>query len=134
MLALIALLDKATWWAGIFCGLAICFQVQVGFWGTLALGVSVLLAWRDFGWRRIFPFALITVLMGLPLLLIAHHYDAASWDEKREHAAQIGVQFADPLHVDPEYFHGNLLFAILVVITAGSVWLFRRIVPAFEAR
>ena len=134
LLALIAIFDKATLKAGIYCGLAISFHVLVGFWGTFALAVALLMAWRDFGWRRILTFGLIPALINLPLLIVAHHYDAVSTDANRELAAQIGVLVADPLHVDPYYFHGAVLFAILVLLTAVSVWLYRKLVPAFEAR
>lgn len=134
LLALTAIFDKATLKAGIYCGLAISFHVLVGFWGTLALSVALLLAWRDYGWRKIFTFSLIPVVMNLPMVIITHRYDAMSTDANRELAAKIGVLVDDPMHLDPTYFHGAVLFAILVVMTAGSVWLYRRVVPAFEAR
>ncbi len=134
LLALCAIFDKAMLKAGIYCGLAISFHVLVGFWGTLALGIASLMAWRDFGWRRILTFGLIPVVINLPLVIITHRYYAMGTDADRELAAKIGVLIDDPMHIDPDYFHGAALFSILVVMTAGSVWLFRKIVPAFEAR
>jgi hypothetical protein len=77
---------------------------------------------------------LLPALINLPLFLIAMRYDAAGTSAERAAAAQIGVMFADPLHLDPDYFNGKILFGVLVLMTAGCWWLSRRIVPAFEAR
>ena len=134
LLALIAVFDKSMVKAGIFCGLAISFHFLVGLWGGVAIGIAVLAAWREFGWRKISTFALVPTLINLPLAMIALKYDAVSTDANRAISSQLAVEFADPLHLDPDYFHGILLFAALVVMTAASVWLYGKILPKFEAR
>lgn len=119
MLALEALLRKRLMLAALFCGLSWWFHVPVAAWGTLGVSGAIVLRFRDFGFKRLLQFGLISAALILPMVFIALKYTSSSGlIGANSYADWLVVVFRNPHHVDPNYFHGGREFLKLCACTA----------------
>jgi len=102
--------------AAILCGLSWWFHVPVAAWTTLAIGVVLIVCFRDYGKRRFLQFSLITGALLTPMVLVALKYTSNSGLVGEDaYADWIVVVFRNPHHLDPNYFHGGIEFFKMIL-------------------
>lgn len=114
------LLVRRSWLAGLMGGLATTFHVIVGFWGSLALGLT-LLTRRSYGWRDRGVAAGVWLLAAAPAIyFVLHHLGGAAEAVGSVDADWIYVYFRNPQHNDPSYW-GSAAFDDLPLVGAGAL-------------
>ena len=133
-LALDAVLRKRLGVAGVYCGLATSCHILVGAWGTVALGGALLLCFRDYGWRRVLPFSLVSASVSIPIAVISLSFNLPGTPAMRRAADQLAVLFCDPFHIDPVYFGGWEELAALILLGGCAAIAFRKLLPSSHAK
>jgi hypothetical protein len=109
ILALTAILQKKQVRGAVFCGLSIIFHVIVGGWGFMALLTAQVVLYKDYNFRRIVRFALLTICLSSPIIIIALSYLGGLGGGETSQgflAHDLIVKFRNPHHLDPNYFLG----------------------------
>jgi hypothetical protein len=134
MFAMDAALRKRLLRAGVCCGLAICFHLLVGAWGSVALCGALLLRYRDYGWRRIGQFTALVACASIPVVIIAVLYAAPGTPAEREASNRLAVSFSDPFHLDPSYFGGWQELAVASVLAVVAALAFFKVTARPQAK
>lgn len=133
LFALEAVLRKRVLTAGICCGLATCFHVMVGGWGSIALGGALLLRHRDYAWQRTLQFVALAACLGTLIVTRALLYAAPGSPAEHQASDRLMVLFVDPFHLDPAYFHGKQELVLASILAAGASWAFYKITTRPQA-
>lgn len=110
-LSLDSLLNERLKQSAVYTGLAVCFHILVGFWSALALFLTVVLSssfdgryrWKDILWFCILAGG-VSLLGIVPAIYGMIRDSAQATNFSPSGVAEIYVKFANPFHVDPDYF------------------------------
>jgi hypothetical protein len=126
-LAIVFVLRRKEIAAAICCGFAIWFHILVGTWGSMALGGAMLLCYREYGWRKPLKFGAITLAFLAPLAAAyLHRTSDLSYPESVAAANRLIIFYANPMHLNPEFFGGYAQFGKMCVRLAFALFVFWR--------